>query len=157
QAANGAGQLWMGGAASVSEYFAGAIDEVRISNAARSADWIAAEYASGNDALLSVVAESGGDGANQPPVLGAGADRTVNEGSAVTLTAQATDPDAGQTVTYSLTSAPSGATINGGTGAFSWTPSEAQGPGSYTVTVRATDNGSPALSDSKSLTVTVNE
>src|SRR5262249_34864745 len=34
QAANGAGQLWMGGAASVSEYFAGAIDEVRISNAA---------------------------------------------------------------------------------------------------------------------------
>ena len=29
-----------------------------------------------------------------------------------------------------------------------WTPGEAQGPGDYTVTVRVTDNGTPALDDS---------
>src|SRR5262249_52139892 len=157
QAATGTGQLWIGGSASVSEYFEGTIDEVRISNAARSPDWIAAEYASGGDAFLSVVSEGGTTSTNQPPVLSAIGNQTVNEGRAATCRAVATDRDAGQTLTYSLTAAPSGATINAGTGAFSWTPSEAQGPGSYTVTVRATDNGSPPLSDSKSLTITVNE
>ena len=34
-------------------------------------------------------------------------------------------------MTFSLDAgAPAGATINGATGAFSWTPTEAQGPGS---------------------------
>jgi hypothetical protein len=32
-----------------------------------------------------------------------------------------------------------GATIDGTTGAFSWTPTEAQGPGSYPFTVRVSD------------------
>ena len=42
-------------------------------------------------------------------------------------------------------------------GAFSWTPTEAQGPGSFTFTVKVTDNGTPSLSDEESITVTVNE
>jgi hypothetical protein len=32
-----------------------------------------------------------------------------------------------QTLTFSLVGAPTGATIDGTTGAFSWTPTEAQG------------------------------
>src|SRR6185436_17550929 len=32
-----------------------------------------------------------------------------------------------------------GATIDGSTGVFSWTPTEAQGPGSYPFTVRVSD------------------
>src|SRR5439155_23730975 len=59
---------------------------------------------------------------------------------------------------YSLTgTVPAGATINASSGAFTWTPTEAQGPGSYTFTVKVTDNGAPALSDDESITVTVNE
>src|SRR5262249_37941303 len=37
------------------------------------------------------------------------------------------------------------------------TPGEAQGPSTNVVTVRVTDNGVPALSDSRSFTVVVNE
>ena len=74
-------------------------------------------------------------------------------GTPVTFTATATDPDAGQTRTFSLgAGAPAGATINGSTGAFSWTPTAV---GSPSVTVRVTDNGSPALFDEEAITVTV--
>jgi hypothetical protein len=44
-----------------------------------------------------------------------------------------------QTLTFSLVGAPSGASIDGTTGAFSWTPTEAQGPASYPFTVRVSD------------------
>src|SRR5262249_4474761 len=144
QAANGGGQLWMGASKDVTKFFKNVLDEVRISNVARSADWVAAETTVGNDGLVSFLSDSGTP--NQPPVLTAIANQTVNEESALTFTAQATDADAGQTVTYSLTTAPTGATIDAATGAFTWTPSEAQGPKSYAVTVQTTDNGSPTMS-----------
>jgi hypothetical protein len=57
QAATGWGALWIGGAASVSQYFGGVIDEVRVSSVARSATWVEAEYMSGSDAFVSFVAE----------------------------------------------------------------------------------------------------
>ena len=95
---------------------------------------------------------------NQAPVLGAIGNKTVNELATLAFTATATDPDAGQTRTFSLDAGnPAGSTINGSTGAFSWTPTEAQGPASTPITVRVTDNGSPALSDFEAITVTVNE
>src|SRR6185369_9557928 len=43
------------------------------------------------------------------------------------------------------------------TGALTWTPAETQGPSTNTISVRVTDNGNPALSDTKSFTVVVNE
>jgi hypothetical protein len=59
---------------------------------------------------------------------------------ATTFTANATDGDLPvQTLTFSLVGAPAGASIDGSTGAFSWTPSEAQGPGSYPFAVRVSD------------------
>ncbi len=95
---------------------------------------------------------------NQAPVLGLIGNKTVNELVALTFTATATDPDAGSVLTFSLDAgAPAGATINSSTGAFSWTPTESQGPGAYPITVRVTDNGSPTLSDFETITVTVNE
>src|SRR5262245_47038363 len=96
---------------------------------------------------------------NNAPVLGVIANQTVNEGSVLTVTASATDADVpANTLTYSLDpGAPAGASINSTSGLFSWTPSEAQGPGSYPITVRATDSGTPSLSDAKTFTVTVNE
>ena len=98
------------------------------------------------------------NGGNNAPVLGAIGNKSVKEGVALTFTATATDVDGGQTKTFSLDAgAPTGATINGSTGAFSWTPTEAQGPGSYPITVRVTDNGSPASNDFETITVTVTE
>jgi hypothetical protein len=60
-------------------------------------------------------------------------------------------------LTYSLSNAPVGATINATNGVFTWTPSETQGPGVFNITVRVTDNSLPPLSDSKTFQVTVNE
>ena len=90
--------------------------------------------------------------ANQAPVLGAIGGKSGAPGSAITFTATATDPNAGQTRTFSLTGAPAGATINSSTGAFSWTPAAA---GTFSVTVVVADNGTPQLSDSETVTITV--
>ena len=100
-----------------------------------------------------------GGSSNQAPVLSAITNKTVNEGSLLTFTATATDADLpANTLTYSLAAgAPAGASINASTGVFSWTPTESQGGSVYNLTVVVTDNGAPALSDSKSFSVTVNE
>lgn len=95
--------------------------------------------------------------ANQPPVLAAIGNKNVNELSNLAFSISATDPNAGQTITYTMTGAPSGATLNPSTGAFSWTPSEAQGPGTYNVTFIATDNGSPTQNDSETIAINVAE
>jgi hypothetical protein len=50
---------------------------------------------------------------------------------------------------------PSGATINSSTGAFSWTPGFTDA-GTYKLKVKATDNGTPNLSDDEQITITVN-
>ena len=89
---------------------------------------------------------------NDPPVLDPIGDKSVNELATLSFTATATDPD--NTPTYSLTNAPTGATINLTTGVFSFTPTEAQGLGTYTLTVNATDGTS---TDSEEITITVNE
>ena len=47
--------------------------------------------------------------------------------------------------------------INSSTGAFSWTPSEAQGGTAPSVTVTVTDNGTGTLSDSETFTITVGD
>jgi hypothetical protein len=63
----------------------------------------------------------------------------------LSFTVSASDPDAGQTLTFSLDTPPAGASINGSTGAFTWTPTAGQ-TGTNTLHVRVTDNGTPALS-----------
>ncbi|PSR56261.1 hypothetical protein AHMF7605_23545 [Adhaeribacter arboris] len=91
---------------------------------------------------------------NQAPVLTAIGNKSVITGQELTFTASATDADANQTKAYSLVDAPSGAVINASTGVFNWTAVTA---GTYTFTVKVTDNGSPALSDDEQITVTVND
>ncbi len=95
---------------------------------------------------------------NVAPVLAAIGNKSVDEETPLTFSASATDPDLpANTLTYSLVGAPAGAGINGSTGGFSWTPTEAQGPSDYAFTVRVTDSGSPALSDEETITIHVNE
>jgi hypothetical protein len=97
---------------------------------------------------------------NAAPVLsGVPASATVPELAAYTFTATATDSDTpAQTLTFSLDAgAPGGAAIDPGTGVFTWTPSETQGPGDYSVTVRVTDSGSPPLAATATLPIHVTE
>jgi len=98
---------------------------------------------------------------NAAPVLGAIGNKTVDELTLLTFTADA-DDDAAQMLTFSLQpgtagAVPAGASINSSTGVFSWIPTEAQGPGNYSFDVCVADNGSPSLSDCETIAVTVNE
>jgi hypothetical protein len=96
--------------------------------------------------------------ANSPPVLAAIGNPSVNESNLLTFTATATDAQSPpQTLTCTLDAgAPTGASITPG-GVFTWTPHETNGPGVFTITVRVTDNGTPALDDFETITITVNE
>jgi hypothetical protein len=95
---------------------------------------------------------------NNAPVLAPVLSRTVSEGNLLVVTNAATDPDAGAHVlTFSLEpGAPEGMSITS-TGVITWTPTEAQGPGTYAVTVRVTDDGAPALSATTTFSVFVVE
>ena len=95
---------------------------------------------------------------NSAPVLPVQANRTVNELATLTVTNTATDTDIpANTLTYQLLTAPSNASISA-SGIITWTPTEAQGPSNNVVfTTKVTDNGSPALSDTNTFAVTVNE
>ena len=97
---------------------------------------------------------------NVAPVLAAIGNQAVNEGATLSFTASATDADVpGQTLSYSLDAASLalGMTINSSTGVFSWTPSEAQGGMTPSVTITVTDNGTGNLTDSETFTITVND
>jgi len=99
---------------------------------------------------------------NTKPTLTSPGDKTVNEGVNLSFTLSASDPDQGQSLAYSMTGAPAGATLNGSTGAFSYTPDFNTVPNNtgatsqFTVTFKATDNGTPPLEDAKTVTITVN-
>jgi hypothetical protein len=85
-------------------------------------------------------------------VLGAIGTRVLYLGNMLAFNANATDVDAGQSLSFSLDpDAPVNATITPG-GNFSWTPS---GAGTFPLTVRVTDNGIPPMSDSETISVIV--
>jgi Ca2+-binding RTX toxin-like protein len=82
-------------------------------------------------------------------------DRNVEIAQTVTFTATASDPD-GNDLTFSLDAgAPAGATIDPLSGQFSFTPSMAQANQTFSITVRVTDDGDPALSDTETFSITV--
>ena len=91
---------------------------------------------------------------NIAPVLAPIASRSVFVGELLTFSVQATDADVpAQRITFAFASAvPAGATIDATNGLFSWT---ANLLGTNTFSIRATDNGSPALSDTKTFRVVV--
>ncbi|NOR47416.1 MAG: hypothetical protein GQ533_05155, partial [Methanosarcinaceae archaeon] len=86
-----------------------------------------------------------------PVLAGIGA-KSVDEESALTFTVSASDAD-GDSLTYSASNLPSGASFNTATRVFTWTPADGQA-GTYSVTFEVTDS---YLTDSESVTITVNE
>ena len=93
---------------------------------------------------------------NQPPTITSTPVTIATENQAYTYDVEATDPDPGDTLTFSLVVAPTGATIDASSGLISWTPTAAQ-VGSNNVTVRATDDGVGTLFAEQNFTVTVSE
>jgi hypothetical protein len=89
---------------------------------------------------------------NDTPKLAPINTQTVVKGTQLKFIATAVDPDPGQTKTFSLVGAPSGAAISSTTGTVTWTPTTT---GTFTFKVRVTDNGSPVLYSEQSVTVTV--
>ncbi len=88
---------------------------------------------------------------NRSPQLGAIGDKTVVEGVLLSFTLTATDSD-GDNVSFTVSGAPSGATLSGAT--FNWTPSLSQS-GTYDVTFTADDGQGDT--DSETITITVND
>jgi hypothetical protein len=94
---------------------------------------------------------------NSAPVLAVQPNVTINELTQLVVTNAATDADVpANNIGYSLLNPPTGAVIDAN-GVITWVPSEAQGPGTYTLTTIATDDGVPPLSATNSFTVTVLE
>ena len=82
---------------------------------------------------------------------------SVDEGSLLSLLIPVSDPNLPNDVLkFALEGVvPDGATLDPSSGVFTWTPTEAQGPGSFELTVRVTDQG--GLSDTATFMIDVNE
>jgi len=87
---------------------------------------------------------------NHPPVITSTPVTSATKDELYSYDVNATDSD-GDTLTYSLTTKPSGMSINSSTGLIAWTPTTS---GDYNVTVKASDG---ELFDTQSFTVTVEE
>jgi dextranase len=95
---------------------------------------------------------------NQAPVLAAIPNQTILAGRTLVVTNSASDADIPpQTLTYSLFSAPAGASIITNNGVFTWRPAIAQSPSTQTVAVVVSDNGVPNMSATQSFAVTVTQ
>ncbi|HXD01641.1 MAG TPA: hypothetical protein VN048_20055 [Verrucomicrobiae bacterium] len=92
-----------------------------------------------------------------PPVLAAISNYTVNVGQTVAFTASAMDSNQPPpTLTFSLPSGPTNATLGTNTGAFSFRPLVTQANTTNNFTLKVSDNGSPGMSDTQSFSITVN-
>jgi hypothetical protein len=90
---------------------------------------------------------------NRTPELVSIGNKLVDEGSPLSFTVSASDPD-GDVLNYTSSNLPAGALLNPDTGTFSWTPTYFQS-GSYDVTITVTDKW--GAFDSETVTITVND
>lgn len=87
---------------------------------------------------------------NSPPVLAPIGNRSINDGSNLSFTVSASDAD-GDAVSLGVAGLPDGASFDGNTGAFFWTPSPTQ-VGNHVLTFSAEDG---QANDSETITITV--
>jgi hypothetical protein len=105
-----------------------------------------------NGHSVSVNVVSGQVSIDHPPALTTIGSKTVNEGSLLSFTVSASDPD-GDTLTYSTSNLPTGASFNTSTQTFSWAPTYNQA-GSYPNVHFQVSDGS--LTASEDIAITVN-
>ena len=92
---------------------------------------------------------------NAPPVLNTIGPKEVEEGQLLEFTVTAGDPDDNELV-YSASGLPAGAEFDPAAQTFSWIPGY-DAAGVYTVTFAVTDDGTPPLSDSEDVVITVGD
>ncbi|CAN2047822.1 exported hypothetical protein [Candidatus Magnetomoraceae bacterium gMMP-1] len=92
---------------------------------------------------------------NRPPVLGTIDNKSVDENTQIQFLVTGEDPDA-DNIVFSTGTLPIGASFDADTGTFTWKP-DYNDAGQHQVQFTATDNGSPSLNDSQTITITVNE
>jgi hypothetical protein len=92
---------------------------------------------------------------NMAPALAAISNQYAYACQTAGFTATATNAENYQTLTFSLTNSPAGATVDPVSGIFSWATANAIVPSTNMVTVRVTDTGIPPLSDSKTFSVVI--
>jgi hypothetical protein len=90
---------------------------------------------------------------NRPPKLQSVPDQSVDEGAALSFKLSATDEDTDNQLTYSINNLPDGASLDDGSGQFSWTPDYNQA-GSYTLQAKVSDGKAESTT---SISVTVND
>ncbi len=90
---------------------------------------------------------------NSPPVITSTAITSATEGQAYSYQVVASDPDSGSTLNYSLAAAPVGMSVSG-SGVITWNPAS-DGVGRHTISVKVTDNGSPAKDAEQHFTLNV--
>jgi hypothetical protein len=90
---------------------------------------------------------------NHAPVLDAVGNKAVFELGTLAFTISATDPD-GDTLTYSASNLPVGATFNPATRTFTWTPQDGQSGVYANIRFLASDG---SLSDTEDITITVSD
>lgn len=90
---------------------------------------------------------------NQGPAITTIPNQSNAEGEIISLQVHATDPE-GHSITYSASGLPAGLSINASTGEISGTITDSAN--TYVVTVTATDNGVPNISDTTSFEWIVN-
>ena len=84
-------------------------------------------------------------------------DTTIDEETELRLTVDTTLPRSGKSRLQLKRGSPPGLNLNAASGVLSWTPTEAQGPGTYQITIQLTDTIGKLIEDACEFTVTVNE
>src|SRR5271157_1982277 len=93
-----------------------------------------------------------GKNVNHKPTLSVSGVRNIVSAQACSLSLSATDPDSGQTLTFAMIKGPQNATLTGTV--FRWT-SPATFTGVDSAIFMVTDNGTPAMSDTQKVMITV--
>ncbi|MEW5936609.1 MAG: putative Ig domain-containing protein, partial [Candidatus Thermoplasmatota archaeon] len=125
--------------------------------------WTPTNTQVGNNSVVVIVSDGNGGTAtqsftitvvntNDAPTITSTPITTATEDSAYTYDVDGSDIDAGDTLTYSLTTAPSGMTIDSATGVITWTPTNAQ-VGDNTVVVLVSDGKGGTATQSFTVTV----
>ena len=137
-----------GGAGTPGQFFSGYINTVRIWGGVMSASQVASNFAFGPSVP--------GPAANSI-AFAVISNMTANPGMPVQVQSVASDPDLPPLpLTFSLLSAPPSASIDPVSGLFSWQPAMADANTTNVITIQAQNNATPALSATRSFTVSVN-
>ncbi|MFW9824693.1 MAG: MopE-related protein [Candidatus Thorarchaeota archaeon] len=107
-----------------------------------------------NYALASNVDLMNSSRINIPPELNTIGNKSRDEGILLEFTVDGWDPD-GDVLSYSASNLPPGATFNPVTQVFSWIADFDQSGEYQDVTFTVTDDGSPSLSDSETISITI--